>query len=80
MTGLKLTSSVHLLARRVVDRQLQRDDDVVLHAADLAVERDARLAEGVRGLLELQRVDVQLVAEAHGVVGGALQVFKHYQQ
>lgn len=72
MTAFKRTSSVHLLARRVVDRQLQRDDDVVLHAADLAVERDARLAEGVRGLLELQRVDVQLVAEARGVVGGAL--------
>ena len=58
---------VHLLARGVVYGQLQRDHDVVLHAADLAVERDARLAEGVRGLLELQRVDVHLLAEARGV-------------
>ena len=60
-------------ARRVVYGQLQRDHDVVLHAADLAVERDARLAEGVRGLLELQRVDVHLLAEARGVLCRSLR-------
>lgn len=65
-------SHIHLFTRGVVDRELQCDDDVVLHAADLAVERDARLAEVVGGLLELQGVDVHLLAEARGVLGGAL--------
>ena len=44
-------SRVHLRARAVVHRELEGDDDIVLHAADLAVEGDALLAEAVDGLL-----------------------------
>jgi len=51
----------------VVDAELHRDDDVVLHAADLAAEGCARLAKDVLRLLELQGVDRELLVEAAGV-------------
>jgi len=52
---------------RVVDGELEGDDDVVFHAADLAVERDALLAEDVGGRLELEGVDGELLAQALAV-------------
>lgn len=52
------------LELREVSCQLEADADVVLHAADLARERDLVLAEGVRGLLVLGAVGLHLLAEA----------------
>lgn len=55
---------VHLRARAVVHGELEGDDDVVLHAADLAAEGDALLAEAVDGLLVLEGVHLHLLLDA----------------
>ena len=47
----------------VVNAELHRDDDVVLHAAYLAAEGGARLGKHVDCLLELQRVDGELLVQ-----------------
>jgi hypothetical protein len=65
-------SRVHLRPRAVVHGELERDDDVVLHAADLAAEGDALLAEAVDGLLELEGVDLHLLLDAAARGGGVL--------
>ena len=54
-------SGVHLRARAIVHSQLEGDDDVVLHASDLAAKGNALLAETVCCLLELKRVDFHLL-------------------
>ena len=63
---------VHLRARAVVHGELEGDDDVVLHAADLAAEGDALLAEAVGGLLVLEGVDLHLLLHAAARGGGVL--------
>ena len=58
--------------RRVVNPQLHRDDDVVLHASHFAAERRPRLSKHVLCLLELEGVHGELLVEAAGV---AVRVF-----
>ncbi len=80
-------SRVHLRARTVVHSELEGDDDVVLHPADLAAERDALFAEAVDGLFVLERVDLHLLLHAaprrervlaqQGVAEGDALVAKH---
>ena len=60
----RFISRVHLRPRAVVHGELEGDDDVVLHAADLAAEGDALPAEAVDGLLELEGVDLHLLLDA----------------
>ena len=62
-------SRVHVRLVRVVHAELQRDAHVVLHAADLAVERDPLLTEGVRRRLVLEGVDDELLSQALAVAG-----------
>ncbi len=57
-------SCVHFRPCAVVHSELQGDDDVVLHAADLAAEGDALLAETVDGLLKLEGVHLHLLLDA----------------
>ena len=57
---------------RVVDAELQADDDVVLHAADLAAQRYALLAKGVLRRLELHAVYAHLLLEPSAVALGVL--------
>lgn len=65
-------SRVHRRALAVVHGELEGDDDVVLHAADLAAEGDALLAEAVDGLLVLEGVDLHLLLDAAAGGGGVL--------
>jgi len=81
------TSREQLWTLSVVCCELQRDDDVVLHAADLAAESDTLLAEAVGSLLELEGVDLHLLLDApahgrgvlaeQGVAGGDALVAEH---
>ena len=63
---------VHVWVGGVVDAELHGDDDVVLHAADLAAEGGACLREHVDGLLELEGVDRELLVEPAQVGLGVL--------
>jgi len=68
----RLDVPVHVWVGGVVDAELHGDDDVVLHAADLAAEGCTRLAEDVHCLLELEGVDRELLVEAAQVGLGVL--------
>jgi len=57
-------SLVHLRPRAVVHGKLQSDDDVVLHASDLAAESDALPAEAVDCLFVLEGVHLHLLLDA----------------
>jgi hypothetical protein len=67
---MRTISRVHLRPRAVVHGELEGDDDVVLHAADLTAEGNALLAEAVDGLLELEGVDLHLLLDAAARGGG----------
>ena len=57
---------------RVVDAQLHRDDDVVLHASHLATQRRAGPSEDVLCFFKLERVHGELLMQPAGVAGGVL--------
>lgn len=61
---------VKTLAATVVDPELQRDGDIVLHAPDLAAQRLTLFSEHVRSLLELHRVNAQLLFDALAIAHG----------